>query len=127
MAGQAFVDRARAQAQNCMRRAKAGLDKLQATRRTRTILQNEANSDFCSPQGEALLQEGAVLQNEANPVEQPKSIVLPQEPRQGRAHHAISPGPVDPAWPPPCAVSFTFTPSLRPTRPARNQRKQLSE
>ncbi|HEY1964406.1 MAG TPA: hypothetical protein VGG59_05720, partial [Acidobacteriaceae bacterium] len=44
MAAQASVDRARAQAQNCMRRAKAELDKLQATRSTRTISQNEPNS-----------------------------------------------------------------------------------
>jgi hypothetical protein len=35
MAAQAPVDRARAQAQNCMRRAKTELDELQATRSMR--------------------------------------------------------------------------------------------
>jgi hypothetical protein len=72
MKAQASVDRARAQAQNCMRRAKAELDKLQATRSTRTISQNEPNSDDCSSQDEA------ILQNEPNSVTRPKPIAPPR-------------------------------------------------
>jgi hypothetical protein len=68
MAAQASVDRARTQAQNCMRRAKAELDKLQATRSSRTISQNEPNSEARS------LQDEAALQNEANSVTLPKPI-----------------------------------------------------
>jgi hypothetical protein len=74
MAAQASVDRARTQAQNCMRRAKAELDKLQATRSTRTISQNEPNADVASSQDEADLQNEAVLQNEAKSVAPPKPI-----------------------------------------------------
>jgi hypothetical protein len=66
MAAQASVDRARAQAQNCMRRAKTELDKLQATRSTRTISQNEPDCDALPSQDEAL------LQNEANALAPPK-------------------------------------------------------
>ncbi|HKD05618.1 MAG TPA: hypothetical protein VKB79_06925 [Bryobacteraceae bacterium] len=72
MAAQASVDRARAQAQNCMRRAKAELDRLQATRSTRMISQNEPNSDALPSQDEA------VLQNEANSVAAPKPIAPPR-------------------------------------------------
>jgi hypothetical protein len=72
MAAQASVDRARAQAQNCMRRAKAELDKLQATRSTRTISQDEPNSDALSTRDEA------DLQNEANSIALPRPIAPPR-------------------------------------------------
>ncbi len=77
MAAQASVDRARAQAQNCMRRAKAELDKLQASRSTRTISQNEPDSDAAG------LQDEAVLQNEANSIAPPMPIA-PQRSRSSR-------------------------------------------
>jgi len=77
MAAQASVDRARAQAQNCMRRARTELDKLQATRSTRTISQNEANSEALPSQGEAVLQNEANLQDEAASV-LPKPIAPPR-------------------------------------------------
>jgi hypothetical protein len=78
MAAQTAVDRARAQAQNAMRRAKTELDKLQATRSTRTLSQNEPNSGASSDRDEPVLQNEAdsgagsdcdepVLQNEADP------------------------------------------------------------
>ncbi len=80
MAAQASVDRARAQAQNCMRRAKAELDKLQATRSTRTISQNEPDSDACSSQNEP------VLQNEANSLALPKPGLPPKPIAPPRSH-----------------------------------------
>ena len=67
MAAQTAVDRARAQAQNAMRRAKTELDKLQATRSTRTVSQNEPNSGAGSGREEPVLQNEAHLQNEADP------------------------------------------------------------
>jgi hypothetical protein len=80
MRAQASVDRARAQAQNGMRRAKAELDKLQATRSTRTISQNEPNSDDCSSPHEA------VLQNEANSLAPSKPSAPPKPIAPPRSH-----------------------------------------
>ncbi|HKD09995.1 MAG TPA: hypothetical protein VKB79_29075 [Bryobacteraceae bacterium] len=86
MAAQASVDRARAQAQNSMRRAKAELDKLQATRSTRTISQNEPNSDARSSEDEAVLQNEAVLQDEANSPVLPNQIGPPKPIAPPRSH-----------------------------------------
>jgi hypothetical protein len=80
MAAQTSVDRARAQAQSCMRRARTELDKLQATRAMRTISQNEPDSDACSSQDES------VLQNEPNSLAFPKPSAPPSPIAPPRSH-----------------------------------------
>jgi len=85
---QASVDRARTQVQNCMRRAKAELDKLQATRSTRTISQNEPDSDAVSSQDEA------ALQNEAKPIAQVALAAQTSLPLRIRPHHRHVPSRV---------------------------------
>ena len=122
MAAQTSVDRARAQAQNCMRRAKAELDKLQATRSTRTIAQNEPDSDACLSQDESVLQ--------TNPIRSPFPNRAPRpgrSPLQGRTHLAKFLARADQASPPPCAVSCTVTPTLELRRPRSSRRRQRSE
>ena len=101
LAAQASVDRARAQAQNCMRRAKAELDKLRPPASMRTISRKTNPIPTALPS-----QDEALLQNEANALAPPKPIA-PAPIAPPRSHSSrksplslrIRPDP------PPCAAS----------------------